>query len=821
MHSSRPSRDEDCVVYAHVGGRWADLEVAHDESLERAVEIHSAWGTFEWLVHDAFRLGHRVGIVANSDGHKGRPGASWPGAATFGAYGGLTAFVVSELTRDAVFDAIRARRTYATTGCRLDLQVSVALPDGTTLQMGEEATVDRPTVEMAVEVHAGAPIDRVEFRRGRQTVHVHRTCLDVGDRVALRWEGAQYRGRGRQVTWDGEATLTGGSFGHLVRINAFNPDHAFEVSATHLRWQAVTTGNFGGFDVVVREPEARLHVTTAHATLETSVGELGVGARPRRRRRARHGPVGAATLQPQPPPQPTAARSHRVGRRQSTVGVCDPRRRPPGLVEPHLPHPDESMTEDTLWIPMIDGVRLDASVCIPDTSPPFPAVVLVHGHGEDGSKASTLPRARRLAGRGLLCVCYSVRGQGGSEGLSFHLGAQEIFDLQTVVEHVRDQLPVDPDRVAVAGSSQGGWHSWMAAAFCPGLATVVPENIFVDYADFAVPCGALSTWFFTRTMRRRVMTAGLQDLARDWAIAGDWERLRAWLQPMSPRLHARQMACPVLCIHGWHDVGMPANDLLAMMPELPGPARLHLGGGGHDGQDAQVAADARTARVDAWLDHWLLGTPLPEEPAISWVERPAWIPRAGSTLGAGSEPHTLYLQVDSTLAETAPTAPAANHNVNHQPRDPAYTLAVALHHDLADTLEAWPREEARFDGAPLTSDLVLQGIPQFSLHVLPSRPFGQVHAELHDVAPDGSSTLVTRGHQGFRNATAGSHTVLHIDGRAIAYRVRAGHRLRVVVTDQCPAYVVPVYRPWRARLYCETGRASYVTLPIRADSSVS
>ena len=72
-------------VFAHCGGRYADIELAHDGRFEKAMEIHSSWGSFEWLVQDAFRLGYRVGIVANSDGHKGRPGASYPGAALFGA----------------------------------------------------------------------------------------------------------------------------------------------------------------------------------------------------------------------------------------------------------------------------------------------------------------------------------------------------------------------------------------------------------------------------------------------------------------------------------------------------------------------------------------------------------------------------------------------------------------------------------------------------------------------------------------------------------------------------------------------------------------
>ncbi len=116
-------KDEDAVVIAHVGGRYADIKFAHDGKLERAVEIHSTWGTFEWLLHDAFEKGYRVGVVCHSDDHKGRQGATRPGASTFGAIGGLTCYLMPELTRDAVFDALRARRHYGTTGTRLYLDV--------------------------------------------------------------------------------------------------------------------------------------------------------------------------------------------------------------------------------------------------------------------------------------------------------------------------------------------------------------------------------------------------------------------------------------------------------------------------------------------------------------------------------------------------------------------------------------------------------------------------------------------------------------------------------------------------------------------------
>ena len=114
-------RGKDCVVMAHVGGRYADIKFAHDP-METAVEVHSAWGTFEWIVRDAFEKDYRVGIVANSDGHKGRPGACYPGASFFGSYGGLTCFLAERLDRDAIFECMRRRRHYATTGNRALLE---------------------------------------------------------------------------------------------------------------------------------------------------------------------------------------------------------------------------------------------------------------------------------------------------------------------------------------------------------------------------------------------------------------------------------------------------------------------------------------------------------------------------------------------------------------------------------------------------------------------------------------------------------------------------------------------------------------------------
>ena len=282
---------EDAVAYAHVGGRWADLSVAHDGRTERAVEVHSDWGTFEWILHDALRLGHRVGVVANSDGHKGRPGASWPGASTFGAYGGITCFFTERLDRDGIFEAIRGRRTVATTGCRIDLAVQVPLVDGrrfrddpalgpTTSDACEEASVGDivsavgDTFPVRIHVDAAAPIAQIDLLVGTDVAASWRPP-GAGRRIAVRWEGALYRGRGREVAWDGDAHLEGATVREVTRINAFNPTHALTWDATSLRWRAITTGNFGGFDLVCDEtPHAHLTVRTKHATLDADLATL-------------------------------------------------------------------------------------------------------------------------------------------------------------------------------------------------------------------------------------------------------------------------------------------------------------------------------------------------------------------------------------------------------------------------------------------------------------------------------------------------------------------------------------------------------------------
>jgi hypothetical protein len=271
----RALEGEDAVVIAHVGGRYADLKCAHDGRLERSVEVHSTWGTFEWLLHDAFEKGYRVGVVCHSDDHKGRPGATRPGASTFGAIGGLTCYLMPELTRDALFEALRRRRHYGTTGARIFLDVRASFDQAVTgfvedpqfaparemsVHRGLIGDIIRPgdvPMRLAAEVIGTAPIERVDVLHGVQVVQTARPygASDLGRRVRVMWQGAEYRGRGRETHWHGRLMLTGSRFSRFASVNFLNPERQVRESTTGtaLAWTSVTTGNLAGIDIWLDE----------------------------------------------------------------------------------------------------------------------------------------------------------------------------------------------------------------------------------------------------------------------------------------------------------------------------------------------------------------------------------------------------------------------------------------------------------------------------------------------------------------------------------------------------------------------------------------
>ncbi len=136
----------------HIGWTGVDWE-NHDPEIQPLVEICSGHGVFEFFgnepiphrgglpgnfVQDGLARGLRFGLVGGSDQH----GLIWHHGICWkrNSYrAGLTGVYAPALTREAIFEAFRARRTFATTGVKLrpELQVEGLLP-------GEEGALEKP-----------------------------------------------------------------------------------------------------------------------------------------------------------------------------------------------------------------------------------------------------------------------------------------------------------------------------------------------------------------------------------------------------------------------------------------------------------------------------------------------------------------------------------------------------------------------------------------------------------------------------------------------------------------------------------------------------
>jgi len=261
LHETLRGRD-DVMIIPHVGGRHANLDYFVPEH-SPLIEIASVHGVFEWFAEEALRRGLRVGFVANSDDHSGRPGATYPSGSDvhFGMRGGLLAAYAQSLTREGLWEAFWARRCYGTTGERIVLRVHV---DGH--PMGAQFRASAPP-QIEVEVLGTAPLDTLELRRGTDVIYEHPLVVaELGERPLLRlvWEGARVRWRDRPTHWDGSLAV---EEGRILAADPFAFDSPSEgivrQSEQEVVWRSSTSGDPDGLylDLEVAD-DALLHFRT-------------------------------------------------------------------------------------------------------------------------------------------------------------------------------------------------------------------------------------------------------------------------------------------------------------------------------------------------------------------------------------------------------------------------------------------------------------------------------------------------------------------------------------------------------------------------------
>ena len=121
LHERHDPNNIVVIPHAHNPGDFRQS----DPQLEPVIEIMSMHGSFQWFMEAYLSHGHEVGVVAASDDHLSRPGYSAPHRNSLAQRGGLGAVLAPERSRDAIFDGMKAKRTYATTGDRIILDFDV------------------------------------------------------------------------------------------------------------------------------------------------------------------------------------------------------------------------------------------------------------------------------------------------------------------------------------------------------------------------------------------------------------------------------------------------------------------------------------------------------------------------------------------------------------------------------------------------------------------------------------------------------------------------------------------------------------------------
>ncbi|MGW2932360.1 CocE/NonD family hydrolase [Streptomyces sp. NPDC001156] len=425
------------------------------------------------------------------------------------------------------------------------------------------------------------------------------------------------------------------------------------------------------------------------------------------------------------------------------------------------------------WIPLQDGTRLYARAWRPLTAEPVPALLeYLPGRLTDSTALRDWQRHPWYAGHGYVSVRVDARGHGNSDGRPADAyTATGLSDGVEVVEWLAAQ-PWCDGRVGMFGIGLGGIASLRVAALAPeplgAVVAVCAGDERLDNDLHHLGGSVLAGDLPARASALVALAARPPDPAhvgtvwRDvWAdrlealdpLVDTWPAHPVWDGPWGHggirEDHGALRRAAVLAVGGRHD---PYRDaVLGLVEHLPADrVRGLIGPWSHQYPDHGLPGPAigflqETLR---WWDHWLKGedTGVMAEPPlrvyISDPHPPAthYDALPGRWVGEPSWPSPNVTRV-----------PYALQGASVPVRSPMHTGldsgGFAPRGDHADLPPDQREEDARsvcFEFEPAEETWVL-GRPRVRLRLTCPVPGGQVVARLCDVAPDGSSTLVTRG----------------------------------------------------------------------------
>jgi len=505
-------------------------------------------------------------------------------------------------------------------------------------------------------------------------------------------------------------------------------------------------------------------------------------------------------------------------------------------------------------IPLSDGAVLAGDLCLPGDAP-APLILSYYPYHKDDFIGAMYERhaMETFQAHGYATLLVDFRGLGSSSGVALDaMHRQEGVDGAEIVEWAAAQEWCDGN-VGMWGLSYGGITSFKTAAeHPPHLKAIVPIMGSLDiYFDWVYPggcrnmLGAAGVWG-SWMLAMQLLPPMLQDPGGRWHEV--WRHrletgepyLVPWAQHpdhddywQERAVDPAEIETPMLSIGGWRDLFPQV--MVDAYTDARGPRKLLMGPWLHVHPD-----EAAEAPIDhlhhmlRWWDRWLRGerNGVEDEAPVQfyaqgeerWLEAVSWPPEPGAA-------ERLELTSDGALigkgAETGELAHTTDPATGtHAGLWDPFGLGIGL------PLEQGPDDSASlaFTGDPLAEPLRIAGSPQATLHLAVDEG-DELHlvVKLCDVAPDGSSSLITTG---WLN---GRHRVSHSDPRPIvpgepqeyvvqlwatAYRLPAGHRLRVSVSGADFPRVWPTRSNPVLRVLTGSDAPSAIALPVASDRAV-
>jgi uncharacterized protein len=189
----------------------------------------------------------------------------------------------------------------------------------------------------------------------------------------------------------------------------------------------------------------------------------------------------------------------------------------------------------------------------PDDRPPWPGVVIVHGAGS--CKENHADFARLAAASGWAALTFDLPGHGDAER---PMSGAAVDDVIAMVHLLGSQDGVDAGRVALRGSSLGGFLAICAAALSPEVAGVIAI------------CPASEDHLASGLRRGRFeMRVGDALALEAWLMAQD---IGAAVERLAPR--------PLVLMHAEGDTQVPSDHSEELFERAGEPRKLIIAPGG-------------------------------------------------------------------------------------------------------------------------------------------------------------------------------------------------------------------------------------------------